>query len=389
MSRQYSTQIAIVGGGVCGLWLLASLLAEGRKAVLIEQEELGGAQTLASQGMIHGGIKYALGGFTTASSETIASMPQRWRQALAGIGTPDLSDVALASENYYLFSDNTVTSRVTAFFGSKSIRSRIEPVKRADLPACFDNPAFKGVVYRLEDIVVDTTSLIASLAKQGKGRIFKSGVSSQVDAEGCLTGLQLDDGILTANTYIFAAGAGNEALMASTALAGVAMQRRPLHQVMVKSGGLADIYAHAVSASAGAKPRVTLTTHRTRDGDKIWYLGGNLAETGVRRSSQAQIEFAKSELAALFPWMQWNNAEWRTFSVDRAEPAQKDHSRPDKPFCRMAGNAIVCWPTKLSLAPLLADEVIAALPPSPDVAEELPALEPPGVGLPPWDRAFT
>jgi glycerol-3-phosphate dehydrogenase len=54
--------IAIIGGGVAGLWALNQLRNRGFSAVLFEQEALGGYQTMASQGMIHGGIKYALGG---------------------------------------------------------------------------------------------------------------------------------------------------------------------------------------------------------------------------------------------------------------------------------------------------------------------------------------
>ena len=72
---KYTTQIAIVGGGICGLWLLNILRGKGYDAWLFEKDTLGGAQTLASQGMIHGGLKYALGGFTTPSSESIARMP--------------------------------------------------------------------------------------------------------------------------------------------------------------------------------------------------------------------------------------------------------------------------------------------------------------------------
>ena len=86
MTHQPHTQIAIIGGGISGLWLLNVLGNLGYSVVLLEQEALGQAQTFASQGMIHGGIKYALGGFTTPASESIASMPETWRQCLAGGG---------------------------------------------------------------------------------------------------------------------------------------------------------------------------------------------------------------------------------------------------------------------------------------------------------------
>ena len=87
MADQPHTQIAIIGGGISGLWLLNVLARRGFGVLLLEQGGLGQAQTFASQGMIHGGIKYALGGFTTAASESIANMPDTWRQCL---GAQDL-----------------------------------------------------------------------------------------------------------------------------------------------------------------------------------------------------------------------------------------------------------------------------------------------------------
>ena len=81
----------IIGGGIAGLWLLNRLTSDGYGCVLLEADELGCGQTLASQGMIHGGIKYALGGALTGASEAIADMPDRWRAALAGEGPVDLS----------------------------------------------------------------------------------------------------------------------------------------------------------------------------------------------------------------------------------------------------------------------------------------------------------
>lgn len=373
-----------------GLWLLNALADKGYRVVLLERERLGGGQTLASQGMIHGGIKYALGGFTTASSESIASMPARWNQGIAGQGSVDLSHVRVLSNDYYLFSDQSVSSRVTAFFGSKSIRGRVNPVKRRDYPPCFDNAAFKGVVYRLQDLVIDTVSLITRLAERHQDRIFKSATQVIAGPAGDVQGLQLDVGTLLADTYIFCAGSGNEDLVKDIRLSSIGMQRRPLHQVMVTGVSLPPIYAHAVSASAGAKPRVTFTTHTAPGGRPVWYLGGNLAETGVNRGEADQIQFAQGEMQALFPWLDWKDAEWRTFRIDRAEPLQRDHSRPDTPFCKRADNAILCWPTKLSLTPLLADEVVKALEDIPprDVDEYLPSLPTPQVGSPPWEIAF-
>ena len=57
MTPSYSTDIIIFGGGIAGLWLLNRLHNEGYQAILLETEALGGSQTIASQGIIHGGLK--------------------------------------------------------------------------------------------------------------------------------------------------------------------------------------------------------------------------------------------------------------------------------------------------------------------------------------------
>ena len=82
--------ILIFGGGIAGLWLINHMQQRGYQCLLLETGTLGGAQTLASQGIIHGGLKYALGGTLSSESEAIAGMPGRWRQAIDGQGLTPL-----------------------------------------------------------------------------------------------------------------------------------------------------------------------------------------------------------------------------------------------------------------------------------------------------------
>ena len=77
-----SLDAAIVGGGIAGAWALRLLQNKGYNAILLEADSIGCAQTLASQGMIHGGLKYALSGNMTGAAEAIADMPRRWRACL-------------------------------------------------------------------------------------------------------------------------------------------------------------------------------------------------------------------------------------------------------------------------------------------------------------------
>ncbi len=52
------------------------------------------------------------------------------------------------------------------------------------------------------------------------------------------------------------------------------------------------------------------------------------------------------------------------------------------------GNVIVCWPTKLTLAPLLASELLDLLGKPRAGDEALPELPAPDIATPPWERLF-
>jgi hypothetical protein len=339
--------------------------------------------------MIHGGIKYTLGGFTTPASESIAAMPGVWRDCIRGHGQIDLTGVKVLSETYHMFSDGALGSRVTAFFGSKSLRGRIDKVERSRYPEPFNNSLFTGALYSLEDLVLDTPSLLQQLSKPFGSAIYRDSPKIETNAEGNITGLILGSGeVVRADLYIFAAGAGNAKLLTDANIDTITMQQRPLHQVVLK-GKLPPVYAHAVSLRAAAKPRVTITTHFCEDGESVWYLGGNLAEKGIGLSSQEQIKAAKKELAALLPWLDLAAMQWASFHIDRAEPSQQSNSRPDFPFAEISDNTIVCWPTKLTLTPMLANQVMEKIsfPPSLSVAPgyNLPQAI---VARPPWEKLF-
>lgn len=360
--------VVIAGGGIAGLWLLNRLLAEGRDALLIESQTLGSGQSVASQGMIHGGIKYALGGNLTGASEAISSMPGRWRDCIEGRGEIDLSAVRLLSDHFYLWSGAGAGSRLTGFFASRMLRGRVETVAKAARPAVFDDPSFKGKLYKLVDLVLDAPSLIQTLADNAKGRILKVDPDQvqwpKLSGGQALQCIQLDSTTsLNANHWVLTAGEGNESILRSLGLQQPQMQRRPLHQVLVKHSYPEPLYAHCMGSNPS--PRLTVSSHRCRDGQWAWYLGGDLATEGIDRSAEDQIEIAKRELDDCLPWIDFDDAQWATLRVDRAEPKQSKLIKPDNAWAVTSPdcpNVIVAWPTKLTLAPDMADRAIQLLP---------------------------
>jgi glycerol-3-phosphate dehydrogenase len=388
MPAVISTDVLIVGAGVAGLWLNARLRGQGFSTVLVESASLGGGQSLKSQGIIHGGAKYALHGALSGASEAIADMPRRWREALAGNGELDLTGVRILSEAHYLWSPGTIAGNLTSFFASKAVRGRVDQVKGDELPPALQNPRFKGKVYRLAELVVDVPSLIQRLAELAGDSLLAGQRIEPLHEAGELVGLRVDGRDIRAQRIVLSAGGGTADLLQALGVSQPQMQRRPLHMVLVKGPTLKPLFAHCLGG--GPKPRITVTTHPAADGQCVWYLGGDLAEAdGVAREPAAQIAAARKELESLLPWVDLSQAQWATLRVDRAEPAQSGLVRPDNAFLDVQQRLLVGWPTKLALAPDFADRVLASLSrdgihPTPQPA--LTDLPRPPLATPVWDQ---
>ncbi len=353
------TDIAIIGGGIAGLWTLNQLRKRGYSVILLEQEALGGYQTVGSQGMIHGGIKYALSGALSGSSEAISDMPGLWRECLAGRGSVDLRGCKVLSEDFYLWSSDTLQSRFTSFFASKLLRGRVRRLRPDEYPPPLHHPRFRGQVYRLIDLVLDVPSLVTTLAQNHRESIFSiDWGASRLAGDGGRAVLHTPAGEIHPESLILSAGTGNEALIRTLGGSSPAMQRRPLQQVLMKHEYPEPFYAHCTGG--GANPRLTISSHRTAAGEPVWYLGGDLATNGADDEPATLIARAKSEIAELLPWIDFGATEWTTIRLDRAEPRQSSLLRPDTAFVGAVdsvSNALVAWPTKLTLSPNLANEI--------------------------------
>lgn len=404
--------LVVVGGGIAGLWLINRLLSAGYDAVLLEPHALGGEQSMASQGMVHGGVKYGLGGQLGAASRALAEMPERWRDCLNGQGDVDLRRTRSLSEPLCLWSNGGLGATVQTVLASRALRGRSQRLSGDQRPKALNHADFRGTVYGLSDLLLDVPGLVANLAANAQGALLRpSNLRLTRDAEGQVS-LNLDTAAgrqeIRARQVILTAGQGNAELLAQLGLTEPAMQTRPLRQLMVKSHQLTPLYGHCLGK--GSRPRLTVSSHRADDGEWIWYLGGELAETGAQLSHSALgahselgahtelMALGQAELAQLFPWLDWEQAQWRSLLVQRAEPRQTDAQRPDGASLQAAptcNNLLVGWPTKLTLAPHLADLALAALsqagvqPSGTTECRQLSTLLPvPPLAKAPWQTAF-
>lgn len=394
------TDILIFGGGIAGLWLLNRLRSAGYSAILLEQERLGGHESINANGIIHGGMKFGLAAMLR-DVEDLDDMPALWRECLAGKGDINLSGVKVLAEHQYIWSEANLAARATTFFASRLLSGQVEAVEGSARPSVLQDAAFSGNTYQLADLVLDMPSLIHRLASACKSCIYK------VTPQTCH--VETDDKHNTSAVFITAAGVeplrihptrvilaggqGNAALLEDLGLRLPEMERRTVHMTMLKRAELPDFYAHCVGTSRN--PRITITTHPARDGEKIWYVGGELAEEGALRDERMQIEHAQRELKELLPWVDLRGARYKTVKIDRILPAgDRGLLQPDNAFVERTGNNIIVWPCKVTLAPNLGRQVLAQLqadgikPEHAQPGEALPLLYP-EMGLPVWENVFS
>lgn len=403
MTDDLSMDAVILGGGAAGLWLLDELVRAGYSTMLLEAKDLGSGQTIASQGIIHGGLKYTLSGLLTPSARAISQMPMVWRRCLAGEAKPDLSATRLRAQYCHLWRTTSLKSRL-AMIGARA-GLQVEPVQLAQDQRPAVLAQCPGTVARLDEQVIDPASFLTDLSWQHRLRILKidteHGFECACTSPGELqtlrlinpeTGRPLD---LRPRRVILTAGAGNSALRERMGLRERAMQRRPLHMVMVRGPreSVPTLNGHCVD---GAKTRVTITTAQDITGRQIWQIGGQIAEDGVAMEPQQLIEHARDEMREVLPGVDLSGdageIEWATYRVDRAESAAGG-KRPDDASVIQQGKTITIWPTKLALAPDLFHRVRPMLGEPSETgggAKSIPELSDwprPMVALPPWETA--
>lgn len=349
MREAVELDVAVFGGGIAGLWLLRRLRALGFNAALFEKNSLGTGQTIASQGIIHSGVKYTFDGVNRPQTEALSAMPKIWMDCIAGRGEVDLRGTEIIAQHQLMFTTGGLLNRVAGALATKALRSDVATMERVNWPAVFDAREFSGKIYRLEEPVLATKTVLAAL---GRTNAHQANVKSIQRNGDRVTEIIFNDAVETRiapRACLFTSGEGNEWFAEQIGLEkNKTAQRRPLRMFLAR-GLPHKLFAHCLVPEP--KPRVTVTTHDL-NGDNVWYIGGNLAEKAVGMSDAEALRWAHSEMTGLFPWLDWKKVQWAIHDVDRAEPLA-NKLLPTGPTLTTVGNAALAWPTKLALAPAL------------------------------------
>lgn len=376
--------IVICGAGVAGLWLLNTLSQRGFNVLLLEKNVIGGIQTLASQGMIHGGHKYVIRGSVPSLARAIAAMPDRWNECFLGTGDIDLREVHALSKTQVMWPAGNRISGISVAAAAALVNTKTKKLKAEEYPAVLrGHKGLVGSVYELPERVLDTRSLVSVLSRRYIDRI-KKGEASEVRSDGALL---VSGTSIEAQLIIFAAGQGNELAPAMLGAGTAHSQQRPLRQIMVRTIER-PLYGHGIVTRP--KPRVTVTSHRAPSGGYVWYLGGGVAEDAAGMEEEEAIRFAKREMQDMFPSIDWSSKEWATWYGVRAEARDPEGLLGNNPAIQEYGNVLVVWPTKLTFAPALSDSVLALIKGRglrPKHTDAAPAWPTPSIGTFPWENA--
>jgi glycine/D-amino acid oxidase-like deaminating enzyme len=377
--------IVICGGGISGLWLLNLLIKAGYSVLLVEKDSIGGTQTIASQGMIHGGQRYLLGSNSSDHANSVAPLPDRWDACLEGRGEVDLREVRILSETQLMWPTGGRLTRLALNAATHLVKAKMRQLDKWEVPDALAGLTPRAI-FELPEKVLDISSLVEVLSAPHRPYIRK-GIVDSLTREGCLTVSGLT---ITSQVIICAAGLGNEEFLVSLDAGERCSQQRPIRQLMVKPMPF-PLFGHGIYTSY--KPRVTITSHPLPSGGYVWYIGGALGDDVLTLKEDQAIGYAKKEMAALFDNLDWNGKDWATWFGVRAEAYSHSGLLPDGPVIQEYDSALVVWPTKLTLTPILGDRVLKRLaekrvwpkypkPPSLPSKLTIPALAPF-----PWEKA--
>ena len=380
--------LLIFGGGAAGLWCLDRFRRAGYVAILLESQALAHGQTIQAQGIIHGGGKYALRGVRDfAAVRATKEMPERWRRSLAGETEPDLREAKVLADRCHLWLPRGSMSARALSWGLLPLVSKAgllstppQHLPHSMWPAALRDSAL--AVYTLAEPVIATASLVDALARPYRKWIFSYDLS---DLRFTGERIQIGDQFFQPRSILFAAGTGNADLMERAGIRGDFMQRRPLRMVLLRGATLPELFGHCI---VRGKTQLTVTTPTPG----IWQVGGEIAEQLANHENlEVGQRKAMSEIQLCFPGLDFAGAEIAFYTATRAEAKTAAQKRPSGVHVsRVAPGIVVGWPTKLSMAPILAEEafalVHAELKKPGDYRESWAAWPTPPVAGYPWEE---
>ena len=157
------------------------------------------------------------------------------------------------------------------------------------------------------------------------------------------------------------------------------------HAVEIATRELPDLFGHCV---LGGKTGLTITTPT----QGIWQVGGEIAERmGEAPDNAASRRIALREIRRWLPDLELKSLEIALYHAVRAEARTDALRRPSGVHAsQVARGVVIGWPTKLSMVPVLADEILQLVQgelKEPSGDNETPPWPSPDIARYPWEDA--
>lgn len=364
MEDELDVDVVVVGGGVAGCWIAKTLAEAGYATAIVTVGGVSGGQTAHSHVYIHRGHLYrkeALNelkgeGSTLVGDVRLAS--RLWDEWFAGLPGNGSALDAAPTTGLFAFASEADAADVEHGawmpFGLRSTRVDV-------VPSLFTRSVLTA--FR----AVDARCLEA-------GRLISTLVDSMgvpvIDGE--TVELRLDDGRVVAvdarwlgggtavrgRAAVFAAGAGNRQLLATLPNATPAVRDRSSFMLVVSDPCSEVLEPLSGVFNLGADDSLFLVS-RHEPPTTTWLL----SDAGHQQAVPDWLRYVCAEFEAVFPdvWSARQQFQWGYYGAPKAEVLleaafhRQVHSHI---VLEVASNVIACWPTKLTLAPLAAQDVL-------------------------------
>jgi len=246
----HKADIVVFGAGIAGLWAFNRLKRAGYNALLLESNRIGCGQTIASQGILHSGLKYAIAGKVSKLAKSISEMPRRWREALQGRGSVDISSARIRTSSQYMLVPGGVAGGIIKVVTKKTLGENVGVLDKKEWPPEIERLGFAGSVVYMNELVLDVPSLLRALAEPYRDSVRKidwpHGLKIRPDDNGSIADLKIGAETIEARCYLFTGAGWNHQIAGRLGHdRGMHVRYRPLLQGMIK-GAPCELYAHCV-----------------------------------------------------------------------------------------------------------------------------------------------
>lgn len=313
-------------------------------------------------------------------------MPNIWKEALNGKGQVDLSQAKTNANSQHLLIPSGVFGNVTKILTERAFGENVHTIKQEEWPDGIKNSGFNGSLIFMDEPVLDIPSVISALAMPYQNSIRKISYAKSKKPFEFLKNQNIE-----AKQIIFTTATDNHDI--ATQMKdddGLNTQKRPLLQGMLKNAPF-PLWGHLVGKTD--KPVASITTHKDQNNNLIWYIGGSVAERSTQAPPTQTYNATIKAIKSYLPNVTTNKMEWDVLPINRIEGQSKtQHWLPDTPTIHDTKNALYCWPTKLTFAPMLAQMIVKKLEeknitPS-HIENDYTVLPPVEYAKTPWDKAI-